>query len=223
MALAEKSQSSAIPAPRRRSPGRPKRSEVEQRNRDLLERALEHFLERGFEGTTIRGIAASLGMAKRTIYVQYGDKLTLFKAALRRAIEDWIVPVSELEAAEDEDVEASLRRIALILVDNILSPAGMRLIQITNTESYRMPEIGVYTFSEGTRPTIHYLADMFGRRLRPGADRDELEELAVAFLNLVIGPARMAAWGFVPDRAEIERLTGQRVALFLHGSLRPQG
>ena len=74
----------------RQGPGRPTLS-----NEELLDKAVDLFLEKGFERTTIDAITASAGMAKRTVYLRYGDKTALFKAALQRAIEDWIVPSND--------------------------------------------------------------------------------------------------------------------------------
>lgn len=204
-----------------RSPGRPTRSQAEQRNRQLLEVALDQFLENGFERTTIEGITASVGMAKRTVYALYGDKVNLFKAALQRAIEDWIVPVEELQAAEGDDLQGSLMEIGRLLVRNILSPAGLRLMRITNAESSRMPEIGVYTLRHGTEPTVAFLADLLRRRLPAGHPAiTDAEDAAYAFLHLVAGgPASMMAWGLELSEDQITRHTGYNVRLFLHGLL----
>lgn len=206
-------------SPSRPGPGRPRRDQVEQRNAELLDRALDLFLERGFERTTIDAIAASVGMAKRTVYARYDDKAKLFRAALQRAIDEMVVPVEKLRAAEREGVEECLLAIARILVDNLMSPEGLRLMRITNSESYRMPEIGAYTYDRGTRQTIAYLADLF-RRLRTGqgAEMPDAEDAAIAFLNLLGGSARTAAWGMEPDPAEIQRQTRYRVGLFIHGA-----
>ena len=57
-------------------------------------------------------------MAKRTVYLRYGDKTALFKAALERAIEEWIVPIERLQAAETDDLEETLLRVGHILVAN---------------------------------------------------------------------------------------------------------
>lgn len=200
-----------LPNTRERRPRRPSLS-----NEEFLDKALDLFLEQGFERTSIEAITASAGMAKRTVYLRYGDKTSLFKAALQRAIEDWIVPVERLRAAETGDLEASLLAIGQILVDNILSPAGLRLLRLTNAESGRMPEIGDYTVHQGTDQTIAYLADLFRRHL--GADFAEAEDAADAFLALVVGgPANTAAWGVAHDRATIDRRTRYSVRLFLHG------
>jgi TetR/AcrR family transcriptional repressor of mexJK operon len=205
----------------RRGPGRPTRKQIKQRNLELLDKALDLFLERGFERTTIDAITASVGMAKRTVYLRYGDKAALFKASLQRAIEEWIVPVERLRAAETEDMEQSLLKIGQILVANIMSPAGLRLMRITNAESGRLPEIGAYALQQGTERTIAYLADLFRRRIRPAdVEMFDPEEAALGFLYLVVGgPASMTAWGLVLDEAAIDKHTRDCVRLFLHGLL----
>lgn len=197
----------------KRRPGRPSLS-----NEELLDKALELFLEQGFEGTSIEAITAAAGMAKRTVYARYGDKTTLFKAALKRAIEEWIVPVDELRTLETADFEGSLRAIADRLVANMMSPGGQRLLRLTNTVSNRMPEIGAFNVRVGTAPTIAYLADFFRRRL--GSDFTGAEEAGEAFLNLVVGsPSNAAAWGVPFDEAGIDRITTYNVSLFLHGAM----
>jgi AcrR family transcriptional regulator len=203
----------APPAKAARGPGRPTLS-----NEELLDRALDIFLEKGFERTSIDAITAAAGMAKRTVYLRYGDKTALFKAALERAIEEWIVPVETLRAAETGDLEETLLRIGQILVANIMSPGGIRLMRITNAESGRMPEIGAYTYRHGTEPTIAYLADLLARRL--GLEPQGAHEAAVAYLYLVVsGPPTMTAWGMSLDEATIEEHTRYGVELFLHGLL----
>jgi TetR/AcrR family transcriptional regulator, mexJK operon transcriptional repressor len=204
-----------------RSPGRPTRHQAEQRNRELLDKALDLFLENGFDRTTIEAITAAVGMAKRTVYARYGDKMTLFRAALERAIDDWIVPVDRLREAETADLEETLQEIGQILVANILTPEGLRLLRITNAESIRHPEIGQYTVRAGTEATIAFLTDLFRRRLTdPRPDAQEARDAADAFLNLVVGgPSSTMMWGVELDEPEIERMTRYAVHLFLHGLL----
>jgi TetR/AcrR family transcriptional regulator, mexJK operon transcriptional repressor len=221
MTIANKVRAAEAPArpvstPSRPGPGRPRRDEIEARNVELLDRALDLFLDKGFERTTIEAVAASVGMAKRTVYARYGDKANLFKAALQRAIDDWIVPVDQLRAAEVDDLHQCLLTVARILVANLMNPEGLRLMRITNAESYRMPEIGSYTYQRGTQQTIAYLADLFTRR--KGGVMPDAEDAAVAFLNLVVGgPARNAAWGMDTPEEDIERQTDYRVGVFMHG------
>ncbi len=201
--------------PGRRKPGRPTLS-----NEELLDTALDLFLEKGFERTSIDAITSAAGMAKRTVYARYGDKTTLFKAALTRAIEVWIVPVERMRAAETDDLEETLLGIGDILVANILSPAGLRLLRLTNAESVKMPEISMYNVRHGTEPTLAYLADLFRRRLGSG---DDSESAAQAYLNLVVGGvANNAAWGQTIEPHEADSHVRFSVRLFLHGLLATQ-
>lgn len=202
--------------PRGRRPGRPTLS-----NEELLDKALDLFLEQGFERTSIDAIAAAAAMAKRTIYLRYGDKESLFRAALERAIEEWIVPIEQLRAAESDDLEATLLEVGRILVTNIMTPEGLRLLRITNAESARMPEIGTYTYQHGTGRTITYLADLFQRRIGPDTvDTGQWNEAAIAFLYLVVcGPPTMTVWGMTLDDDTIDSHTSYCVRLFLYGLL----
>jgi AcrR family transcriptional regulator len=198
-------------AARKRGPGRPSLS-----NEELLDTALDLFLENGFDGTSIDAICAAAGMAKRTVYARYGDKTSLFRAALSRAIGEWILPVERLREAECDDLEQTLLALGKLLLTNILSPAGQRLMRLTNAESVRMPDIGAANVREGTEPTLAYLAELFARRV-PDCDA---QAAGTAFINLVVGgPASMASWGAVMEESEIERHIAFSVHLFLHGLL----
>ncbi|MET0586923.1 MAG: TetR/AcrR family transcriptional regulator [Novosphingobium sp.] len=212
--MATRSIDNAEGDPPRRRPGRPTLS-----NEELLDKALDLFLEQGFERTSIDAITAAAGMAKRTVYARYGDKTTLFKAALKRAIDEWIVPVERLREAEVDGLEDTLLAIGQILIANIMSPAGLRLLRLTNSESGRMPEIGAYNLKLGTEPTLAYLADLFRRHLGRGSGGfPEGEEAAMAFLNLVVGgPSNAAAWGVSLTPADVDHQLRYSVNLFLHG------
>ena len=198
--------------------GRPRRDAADRSGDELLAHALEHFLEKGFEGTTINAITASLGMSKQTVYARYGDKLTLFKAVLQRAIDQWLVPLERLPELESEDIEETLVDVARLIVSTLMSPAGLQLIRITNAESFRMPEIGAYTYQRGLNQIGRYLSDLFRRRVFADADPlPDLDDLATTFLNLMSGPARVSAWGLEGEGMDLERFCRQRVGLFLHG------
>jgi AcrR family transcriptional regulator len=215
MHLADKIATRTEPRESRR-PGRPTLSDEQ-----LLDIALDRFLDNGFERTSIDAIAAAAGMAKRTVYARYADKVSLFKAALTRAIESWIVPIERLRMSECDDLEKTLLRIGRLLLANILSPGGLRLLRLSNAVSVHMPEIAAYNTRIGTEPTLAYLADLFRRRLLPpDAPKQAADEAALAFLHLVVGgPAHTAAYGIDLDGDACNRHTRYCVRLFLHGAL----
>jgi AcrR family transcriptional regulator len=197
-----------------RGPGRPSREQSEARNRELLDRALDLFLERGFEGTTIEAIVDTVGMARRTVYARYGDKITLFKAALQRAIDDWVVPPEQLCAVETDDLEATLLAVARLMLAHVRSPLGIKLTRIASAEVFERPEIAAYLWERTARISLGFLAELCGRRFSPAA----AEDLALCFLLLVVeGSAQARVWREVPD-AEFDRQVAFRVRLFLDGA-----
>ena len=196
-----------------RGPGRPSREQIEARNRELLDHALDLFLERGFAGTTIEAIIDDLGMARRTVYARYGDKITLFKAALQRAIDDWVVPEEQLRAAETEDFAETMQAVARLMVGHATSPAGMRLTRIAHAEVIRMPEIGTYLAERTERRAMAYLTDLFRRRLALA----QPEDAAKAFMLLIVDGAFQARVWHDADEAEIDRQVIYRTRLFASG------
>ena len=188
-------------------------------NDEFLRKALEIFYDRGFAGTSMDAITAAAGIGKKTVYDRYGDKENLFRAAIERAIDDWNVPLGRLRAAEADSLEDSLLAIGRILVDNVLSPAGLRLLRLTNAESGRAPSLGEHNVRYGQGPVIAYLTDLFHRRLpAAGAGVAEPSDVAETFLHLIVGgPATAAAWGVVTDEGAIERRLRLSVSIFVHG------
>jgi AcrR family transcriptional regulator len=189
----------------------------------LLDRALELVLENGFELVTMEAIAAAVGMTKRTVYARYEDKRALFKAAVQRAVDRWIVPTERLQAVETDDLEATLIEVARIRLANAISPTGLRLQRIVNAESYRFPEIFDQSFEAGTRPTLHYLADLLKRHAAKGeVTIEDAEIAATAFLSMVIGaPTRTAVHGRPIDTALYDERIRICVRMFLNG-VRPR-
>lgn len=197
-----------------RGPGRPTREQSEARNRELLDRALDLFLEHGFEGTTIEAIVDSVGMARRTVYGRYGDKLTLFKAALQRAIDDWVVPHEDLCAAETDDLEATLLAVARLMLAHVRSPLGVKLTRIASAEVFERPEIAAYLWERTAKVSLGFLADLFRRRLSSAA----ADDLAMAFILLVVeGSSQAQIWRTTPED-EFHRQLVFRIRLFLRGA-----
>ncbi|OBG89720.1 TetR family transcriptional regulator [Mycobacterium sp. NS-7484] len=212
--------SSATARPRA---GRPTREQAEQRHRELLDCALEVFLANGFERSTIDGIAATAGMAKRTIYGLYPDKAALFEAAVQRAVDRWLVPVETLQAAETDDLEETLLAIAKIRLVSYTSEAGVALQRILNAEGYRFPKLYRLAYDQGTVPALHFIADLLRRHAAAGAiEVEDPEVLGGAFLSMTVGgPATGALWGVEWDRDALDQRMRTCVRLFLDG-VRPR-
>ena len=200
--------------------GRPTREQAQQRHNELLDAALDDFLEKGFEQATIEGIALKVGMTKRTVYARYSDKVALFRAAVNLAIERYRISPERIAATDCGDLETTLRNIAMLRIDLVASPQGLKLQRIIHTESYRFPEIFTNSYELGALPTIEFLAGILARETRAGtlAVADPLMA-ANAFMSLVTtGPVRFLVSGIPLSPAETDRRVDYAVKLFLDGT-----
>ncbi len=199
--------------------GRPSRAQQERRHDELLNIALDIFLEKGFEQTTIEEIATQVGMSKRTVYARYADKGALFKATVRQAVERYTVPREALEKIATCDLEETLVAIARLRITNVRTPVATKLQRILTTQSYRFPELFNTAFEEGAGPTIDFISDLFVRYSAEGKiNVTEPHRAATAFLSLVVGgPARIIVSGNKLDDAAIEKHVRFAVGIFLRG------
>jgi len=199
--------------------GRPTREQAAQRHTELLSHALNMFLERGYEQTTIEAIAAAVRMTKRTVYGRYANKAALFRAAVQQAIERWIMPEQSLRSLETGDLEETLLAVARMRVAHLITPEGLRLQRIINAESYRFPEIFTAAYEQATMPVIRFLAQLLRRHRATGEISVTNPRMAAAvFLSMVVGgPARLIGSGNRPAAPELEERIVFGVRLFLNG------
>jgi AcrR family transcriptional regulator len=67
--------------------GRTKRAQdAEARRERIVEAAMRHFAEHGYRGGRVEDIAAEVGVAKGTVFLDFGSKEGLFLAAYQRAV-----------------------------------------------------------------------------------------------------------------------------------------
>jgi AcrR family transcriptional regulator len=201
--------------------GRPTREQAEARHEELLDQALDHFLDKGFEQATIEAIAADVGMTKRTVYARYADKASLFRAAVHRAIERYSIPPERIRATEVDDLEQTLVNIAMLRIDLVASPQGLKLQRIIQTESYRFPEIFTETYEIGALPTIQFLAELFERETKAGRLAIDAPIMAAnLFLSTVVsGPVRFILAGVPMSRERLDKRVAYGVRFFLDGAL----
>jgi TetR/AcrR family transcriptional repressor of mexJK operon len=200
--------------------GRPTREQALARALELLDRALDHFLEKGFEQATIEAIAADVGMTKRTVYALYPEKAALFLAAVQRAIERQAVSDATLHALDRGDLETTLTAFARMRVEQVMTPTGLKLQRIVNTEAYRFPEIFTMHYDQHAMPAIRFLTDLFTRETAAG--RLALDDPAMAasvFMSMVVsGPVRIIVSGNRIAKIEIEERLCFAIRLFLQGA-----
>ncbi|MBO9578183.1 MAG: TetR family transcriptional regulator [Microbacteriaceae bacterium] len=95
-----------------RGRGRPRAEEGLDTRAELLRAAGEEFAERGYEGTSVRGVARRAGFDAALVHHYFGDKAGLFAAMLQTDVRP-TDGLEEIFAGPREDFAASYLRFAL--------------------------------------------------------------------------------------------------------------
>lgn len=90
--------------------------EHEKRKHEILERALDVFLEEGYAGASYQKIADRCGIARTILYTYFKNKRDIFRFTIKQvteALERSFVPIL---ADEETDVSSKLGRIGAIVI-----------------------------------------------------------------------------------------------------------
>ncbi|HEX9241376.1 MAG TPA: TetR/AcrR family transcriptional regulator [Anaeromyxobacter sp.] len=152
------------------------------------------FGELGYERASVDLIAARAGVSKATIYSHFGDKQSLFVAAVVaecEALRSGLAPCREPPAG---DVEEGLVRLGERIMTIFLTPAIRRLFRQATAESERLPEIGRLVFERGTSAVLEAIAHQLQRLAERGALRiPDPREAAIDFFALCQGDLTVRA------------------------------
>ncbi|MET7767244.1 helix-turn-helix domain-containing protein [Nocardia sp. NPDC005366] len=148
----------------------------------VLDAARAEFLEHGYLGTTLTGVAASAGVSVQTIYNVVGGKAALLKAVYDTMLagDDEPIPMAQrpmfvamIEAESGRECLARYTAISRLLAERALPLVSMALAQAATGDA----ELRAFTDTIeneraiGTGNAVRHLAQRFG--LRDGLDPEE--------------------------------------------------
>jgi AcrR family transcriptional regulator len=102
----------------------------------VLAAARECFAERGFEGSTIRAIAAAAGVDPALVHHYFGSKEDLFVAAVEAPVDPADL-LPEVLAGGREALGENVLRLFLRVWDGPLQPAGLALVRSATGSDHR--------------------------------------------------------------------------------------
>lgn len=205
-----------------KSAGRPKASEVEARNRELVETAGCLFLRHGYTKVSLETIAREARVAVRTIYVKFGGKGGLLKAVLASRRERFFA-----EHNMDTDMRP-LREIidefARDFYDLVVEPDAIALQRVVIAEAGANPELAEAFYEGGPRMTREMLDRFFARPDIRSQLRDDvpLEILPAHLIGCINGDpiGRFLFPDAEPSGTEARRQLAARLDLFYYGVLK---
>ena len=201
--------------------GRPRASDLETRQQQLVEMAGRLFLKHGYGKVSLETIAREAHVAVRTIYVKFGGKAGLFKHVIEANRGKYYA----LHVMEDDPrpFKEVVRHFSAHFMDMITMPEALAVQRMVIAEASANPEVAEAFFDAGPRQTREMLARYFARpdvrsQLRPGI---AMEALPVHMLNCIMGD-QYSRYLFDPapqNRQDMLRALDTRLDLFYHSVL----
>ncbi len=208
-----------IPARILAAPGRPltRRALAKLQTRQrVLNAAKALFTERGYDGATIRDIAAAAGMSTGAVFASFSDKSDLFNEVI---IADYEATLDAMREAAAREAGTAGALSALFTVAYEFHLAQLPLAQAGISVSWSRSPAAEQRNREGLRPMIGLVSDVLSR----GVERGELpHDLDVRLIGEMIWDSylsnyRRAAYDGWALEALVDRLNDQ-IGVILAGS-----
>ena len=202
--------------------GRPRAADLEARNKNLIDKAGQLFLEMGYGKVSLELIAREAHVAVRTIYVKFGGKAGLFKEVLMANRDRFISP-HQMETDERPFKEV-IGEFSEHFLQMITAPEALAVQRMVVAEAKNNPELAHSFYEAGPRQSRAMLSQYFARpdvcaQLREGLP---MELLPGYLINCVMGDP-FSRFLFDPAEQAPDQVVGllhQRLALFYQSVLR---
>jgi AcrR family transcriptional regulator len=177
----------AVPAPP--APGRQRRKEA--RPQELLDAALDLFVEKGFAATRSEEVATRAGVSKGTLYLYYPSKEDLLKEVVRQNVVNRIVRGVDLIRHFDGDTSELLARVLRLWWERVGETRTSGILKLMMSEARNFPDIAQFYVDEVIKPSHAMLAELVQRGIdrgefRPGLDVPEVVHALVGPMVLMV-------------------------------------
>lgn len=196
-------------------PGRPK--DLGKRA-SILEAAKRLFLDQGYQGVSMDQIATAAGVSKLTVYSHFGDKETLFSAAITAKCQE-VLPDELFANPPEGPLREQLRAIGQAFFLLITSEEAISMHRMMNTPGTAENALRELFWNAGPRRVQEVFAQFLQARVDQGQLRiDDAALAASQFFALLKGELHpMMACGLcaAPSPAEVKRHIEATVGFFL--------
>jgi len=145
----------------------------EARPGELLDAALDLFVEKGFAATRAEEVAARAGVSKGTLFLYFPSKEELFQAVVRESIggrfKEWNAEFETFPGSAADMVRYCMR----VWWERIGATRASGITKLVISEARNFPELAAFYQQEVIRPG----QDLIRRILRLGIERGEFREL----------------------------------------------
>jgi AcrR family transcriptional regulator len=215
--------------PREEQPGRTKRGpkfrrRAEARPDEVLDAALDLFIEKGFAATRVDDIARRAGLSKGAVYLYFESKEKILEGLVRRAI----VPIAEHALSFVENYEGDPRTIITMVMKMLAvrlnDPRLLAIPKVIIREIMGFPELAEMYRREVLDKVIPVIAGLIQKGVDEGYLRQVDPELTV---RSIVGPVMLhlamnEIFGLRPrDGLAIDRLIDNHLTILFDGLSAP--
>ena len=207
------------------APKRERRKEA--RPGELLDAALDLFVEKGFSATRVDEVAARAGVSKGTLFLYFQSKEDLFKAVVRKNIANNF-PRWQEEFLTFEGTSSDMLRYAMTSWwERIGKTRASGITKLVMSEAQNFPEIASFYQEEVIQPGNVMIRRILARGVQSGEfremDLDQAVHLIVApMIFLMMWKHSMGACAASAKIVDPEQFIHMQVDVLLHGMTQPQ-
>lgn len=155
------------------------------RPQELLDAALDLFVEKGFAATRAEEVAARAGASKGTLYLYYPSKEELLKEVIRHNVVNEIAEGVEIIRTFEGSSSDLLALVLRLWWERVGETRASGILKLMMSEVRNFPEIAQFYVEEVTQPCDRMLAELVQR----GIDRGEFRDVAVeAVVHALVAP-----------------------------------
>jgi AcrR family transcriptional regulator len=207
-------------APSEATPKRVRRKEA--RPGELLNAALDLFVEKGFSATRVEEVAARAGVSKGTLFLYFQSKEDLFKAVVRENIANKF-PTWQEEFMTFEGSSSDMLRYAFVSWwERIGNTRASGITKLVMSEAQNFPEIAEFYQDEVIKPGNAMIRRILERGVQSGEFRElDLEQavhiIVAPMIFLMMWKHSMGACAASAKIVDPEQFIHMQVDVLLHG------
>lgn len=196
------------------------RRRADERPQEVLEAALEVFVERGYAATNMDEIARRAGVSKGTLYLYYPGKAELLKAVVRQSL---LANLAAAQALAGEHSGSCRELLAFFLSEftrRISRTKVSGIPKLILAESGNFPEIAQFYYEEVIQRARTLITGILRRGIASGEFRPVDPDYAWRMIAapLVLGVLwKHTFQAFEPDGLDFDRYLECQLDLLEHG------
>ncbi len=175
------------------------------KNEAIRDAAINLFLEKGFDGTSMDEIARSAGVSKQTVYSHFSSKEQLFTSAIQTKIQEY-VPSVALASIENHTLEADMLAVSRAMYDLLVSEEGIKVFRLLNSAAPQGPKLAQLFWDAGPEEMLLRICVFLESWVKKGALKiDNTETAATHLISLLKGQHHFqSAIGLISEISEQE-------------------